>query len=137
MLDALQNAFGGSGWPYALLAYLVLGWGSGAPLWSALGALHVHSGLAFGSGTTRVRGDGLPYMFLLPNLIIFGLFTFAPFFINVGFSLTEGQSINFDARALAGDNNLQRLLAETSIDTGLPNREDDKFTAAVADTSFL
>jgi alpha-1,4-digalacturonate transport system permease protein len=134
MLDALQNAFGGSGWPYALLAYLVLGWvlvRPSGPLWgrfmSILGwPLEV---------AQRVSGaTGLPYMFLLPNLIIFGLFTFAPFFINVGFSLTEGQSINFDARALAGDNNLQRLLAETSIDTGLPNREDDKFTAAVADT---
>ncbi len=37
----------------------------------------------------------LPYMFLIPNLLIFGLYTFAPLFINIGFAVTDGQSINF------------------------------------------
>ncbi len=134
MLDALYNAFGTSGWPYAFVLYLILGWvivRPNGPLWgqfmSALGwPIEVAQRI---SGAT-----GLPYLFLLPNLLIFGLFTFAPFFINIGFSVTEGQSINFENRAFAGTDNLERLLAETSIDTGMPNQEDDKFLEAVADT---
>lgn len=134
MLDALYNAFGTSGWPYAFVIYLMIGWvlvRPNGPIWgqfmSALGwPIEIAQRL---SGST-----GLPYMFLLPNLLVFGLFTFAPFFINIGFSATEGQSINFDSRDWAGLDNARRLLAETSIDTGLPNLEDDKFLEAVADT---
>jgi len=134
MLDALYNAFGNSGWPYAFILYLILGWvivRPRGPFWgqfmSALGwPIEVAQRI---SGAT-----GLPYLFLLPNLLVFGLFTFAPFFINIGFSVTEGQSINFESRAYAGNDNLERLLSETSIDTGLPNQEDDKFLEAVADT---
>ncbi|UWR21879.1 carbohydrate ABC transporter permease [Sulfitobacter sp. S190] len=134
MLDALYNAFGTSGWPYAVLIYLAIGWvlvrptgGIGGQLMSALGwPIEM---------VQRVAGaTGLPYLFLIPNMLVFGLFTFAPFFINIGFSVTEGQSINFESREWAGADNLDRLLAETSIDTGLENREDDKFLAAVADT---
>jgi len=85
--------------------------------------------------TQRLAGTtGLPYLFLLPNMLVFGMFTFAPMFMNIGFSVTDGQSINFDQRMYSGSDNLQRLLSETQIDTGGENREDDKFLAAVADT---
>ncbi|MEE2946028.1 MAG: sugar ABC transporter permease [Pseudomonadota bacterium] len=85
-----------------------------------------------------LAGSGpLPYLFLLPNLLVFGVFTFAPLFINVGFSFTEGQSILFEDRPYAGDNNWQRLLGETQIDTGAENREDDKFYTAIMQTGVF
>ncbi|GLQ36341.1 hypothetical protein GCM10007939_26250 [Amylibacter marinus] len=134
MLEALSNAFSGNSWPVAFIIYLVLGWvlvrpkgRIGGQLMSALGwPIEIAQRL---SGAT-----GLPYIFLLPNMIIFGLFTFSPLFINIGFSVTEGQSILFENRPYAGLDNARRLLAETQIDTGALNREDDKFLQAVADT---
>jgi len=134
MLDALYHAFGNSGWPYAFLIYLAIGWAITRPTGPLFGRFMSMLGWPL-EMTQRLSGStGLPYLFLLPNLLIFGLFTFSPFFINMGFSVTEGQSINFDTREWAGADNLHRLLAETSIDTGMPNQEDDKFLDAVAST---
>lgn len=135
MLIALDAAFAGSPWPWAFLLYLLVGWIVVRPtgaLWgqfmSALGwPLEV---------AQRVSGaSGLPYLFLLPNMLIFGLFTFAPLFINIGFATTQGSSINFEQRDWAGADNLARLTAETSPDTGLQNREAVKFADAVFDTA--
>ena len=134
MWNAIATAFGNPFWLIALVIYLVIGWllvrpngPIGSQLMSAIGwPLEV---------TQKIAGaTGLPYLFLLPNMIIFGLYTFAPFFINVGFAGTEGQSINFDSRDFAGLDNARRLLAETSIDTGMQNMEDDQFIRAAADT---
>ena len=86
----------------------------------------------------KMAGDApLPYLFLIPNMLIFGLFTFAPLFINLGFSFTEGASINFDQRPYAGGDNWARLLSDTQIDTGGENREDDKFYRSVMDTAVF
>lgn len=134
MLDAIVNAFAGTRWPLGIVLYLIVGLvvlrpsGSiGSRFMSALGwPLELAQKL---SGAT-----GLPYLFLLPNMLVFGLFTFAPMFINIGFSMSDGQSINFDQRVFSGSDNYQRLLSETQIDTGGINQEDDKFKAAVADT---
>jgi len=134
MLEAIQNAFSGTHWPLGFALYLLVGLvvakpsgGLGSRFMAALGwPLELSQRLA---GATS-----LPYIFLLPNMLVFGIFTFAPMFINMGFSVTEGQSIYFDQRPYAGSDNLQRLLSETQIDTGGVNREDDKFLAAVADT---
>ena len=76
----------------------------------------------------------LPYLFLFPNLLIFGLFTFMPLFMNFGFSLTDGASINFSSREFSGLDNLARIALQTQIDTGIENMEDDKFRAAIVDT---
>jgi len=85
--------------------------------------------------TQRLAGStGLPYLFLLPNMLVFGLFTFAPMFINIGFSVSDGQSINFDQRIYSGSDNFQRLTSDIQPDTGGLNREDDKFADAVMDT---
>ncbi len=134
MIDALYNAFGTTLWPYAFLVYLALGWVLVRPTGPMGGQFMSALGWPIEIAQRISGATGLPYLFLLPNLLVFGLFTFAPFFINIGFSATEGQSINFEAREFAGLDNARRLLAETSIDTGMPNQEDDKFTAAVADT---
>lgn len=134
MLDAIVNAFTGSRWPVAIALYLLVGLVAlrptgtfGARFMSALGwPLEL---------TQRLAGaTGLPYLFLLPNMLVFGLFTFAPMFINIGFSMTDGQSINFDQRVYSGSDNFQRLTSDVQLDTGGINQEDDKFQRAVADT---
>ena len=137
MSEAFVNAFAGSGWPYSFLAYLVVGAivarPRGGPVSRFMGVLGWPIELA-----QRFAGSGpLPYLFLLPNLLIFGIYTFAPLFINVGFSFTEGQSINFAERPLAGTDNWARLLSERQIDTGAENLEDDKFYRSVMDTSVF
>lgn len=79
----------------------------------------------------------LPYLFLLPNLLVFGIYTFAPFFINIGFSATEGQSILFSERDWAGTDNWSRLFSDIQPDTGGRNLEVDKFHRSVMDTAVF
>lgn len=45
---------------------------------------------------------GVPYAFLLPNMAIFGLFTFAPMLLNFWVSMTGGGSISLTARPFVG-----------------------------------
>lgn len=45
---------------------------------------------------------GVPYAFLLPNMLIFGLFTFAPMILNFYVSFTSGQSISLFDRPFVG-----------------------------------
>ncbi len=86
----------------------------------------------------KLAGHGpLPYLFLLPNLLVFGIYTFAPFFINIGFSATEGSSILFPERNFAGGDNWARLLSDIQPDTGRANLEDDKFYRSVMDTAVF
>lgn len=131
--EAISDAFSGV-WPFYLFAYLALGWVIVRPSGSFMDQLVAVVGWPI-EATQRVAGvTGLPYLFLLPNFLVFGLYTFAPLFVNVGFSVTEGQSILFADRPFAGTDNFERLLGDTNIDTGLENREDDKFLQAVVDT---
>ena len=137
MWIALEAAFAGSPWPLAFLAYMVVGLIVSRPKGSFTARFMSVVGWPI-ELVQKLSGSGpLPYLFLLPNLLVFGLFTFAPLFINVGFSFTEGQSINFADRPYAGTENWQRLLSETQIDTGAENLEDDKFYQALMDTAVF
>lgn len=132
-LDAVADAFSGR-WPLYLLIYLALGWVIVRPGGRLIDQAIAVLGWPI-EATQRIAGvTGLPYLFLLPNFLVFGLYTFAPLFVNVGFSVTEGQSILFSERPYAGADNFDRLLSDVNIDTGQENREDDKFLRAVADT---
>ncbi|WP_417270717.1 carbohydrate ABC transporter permease [Celeribacter sp.] len=137
MRDAFAAAFSGSSWPLALLIYMLIGWAILRPSGSFWTRFCTVIGWPLEMVQRLAGATGLPYLFLLPNMLIFGLFTFAPLFINIGFSVTDGQSIQFEERTFAGADNLSRLLSETQIDTGAENREDDKFKAAVYDTAIF
>ena len=51
----------------------------------------------------RIWGrGGVPYALLLPNLLIFGLFTFAPMILNFYVSMTSGTSISLFDRPFVG-----------------------------------
>ncbi len=134
MLEPILNAFSNTSWTIGVLTYLIIGvlltrdsGGIGSRFMSSLGWPF--------ELLQKFRGStGLPYLFLLPNMLIFGIFTFAPMFINMGFSVTDGRSINFEQRTYSGSDNFQRLLSETQIDTGGANQENEKFLAAVKHT---
>ena len=134
MLDAVVNAFAGTHWPLGIVLYVIVGLVVLRPTGSIGSRFMTALGWPLELAQRLSGATGLPYLFLLPNMLIFGLFTFAPMFINIGFSMTDGESINFDQRVYSGSDNYQRLLSETQIDTGGINQEDDKFKAAVADT---
>ena len=85
--------------------------------------------------TQRLSGTKyIPYLFLLPNMVIFGLFTFAPLGVNFGFSATDGMSIMFSNREFSGLDNVYRIFSDTQIDTGLENYQDDKFYSSLVNT---
>ena len=44
----------------------------------------------------------MPYIFLLPNLIFFGLFVIVPLGVNVAFSVTGGDELLFAEREFSG-----------------------------------
>lgn len=134
MLEALLNAFSSPWWIAGLLIYGLIGilvirptGGAGSYLMTALGwPIEL---------TQRLAGaTGLPYLFLLPNMLVFGLFTFAPLFVSGGFAFTDGASINFDQRTFSGLDNAARLLQDINIDTGMGNPQAAEFRGAVTDT---
>ena len=52
----------------------------------------------------------------------------APLTINIGFAITDGQSINFPQREFSGTDNFERLTSDVQIDTGRENRETTSFS---------
>ena len=134
MLDAITAAFSGTRWPLAIGIYLLVGWVLVHPTGGWVSRFMSVLGWPL-ELTQRLAGStGIPYLFLLPNMLVFGLFTFAPLFINIGFSVSDGQSINFEQRVYSGSDNLQRLTSDVQIDTGGVNQEDDKFERALIET---
>ncbi|MBC6408110.1 MAG: sugar ABC transporter permease [Rhodobacteraceae bacterium] len=58
---------------------------------------------------------GVPYVLLLPNMLIFGMFTFLPMILNFYVSFTGGESINLLQRPLVGSANYGRILDCESV----------------------
>ncbi|WP_421726106.1 carbohydrate ABC transporter permease [Bauldia sp.] len=53
--------------------------------------------------------QGVPFMLLMPNMIIFGLFTFVPLILNFYVSMTSGESILLHNRPFVGWENYARI----------------------------
>jgi len=58
---------------------------------------------------------GVPYALLLPNMLIFGFFTFAPMILNFYVSMTSGSSIALFNRPWVGFENYSRIFACENI----------------------
>ena len=54
---------------------------------------------------------GVPYAFLLPNMALFGLFTFAPMILNFWVSFTGGESISLLSRPYVGGENYRDIFS--------------------------
>jgi alpha-1,4-digalacturonate transport system permease protein len=79
---------------------------------------------------------GMAYVFLLPNLIIFGVFVLFPMLLNVYFALTGGTALFPQNRPYVGTQNFDTLLSCGSyLD---PNTcQEDRFWRAVRNTGFF
>ena len=79
---------------------------------------------------------GMAWTFLLPNLLLFGLFAFLPVFLNVSYALTGGDNVLLADRPDVGLRNFDRL---TDCDNFLdPNScLEDKFWRAVWNTCWF
>jgi alpha-1,4-digalacturonate transport system permease protein len=63
----------------------------------------------------RIGIARLPYVFLLPTMLIFGMFSFLPAVLNIWISFTGGSSTLVSARPFVGLQNYEALLACESI----------------------
>lgn len=64
--------------------------------------------------STWGRG-GVPYALLMPNMLIFGIFTFSPLLLNFYVSFTGGESISLFDRPLVGAENYRQIFDCESI----------------------
>lgn len=77
----------------------------------------------------------MAYFFILPNMLIFGIFVLLPMFLNFYIGFTSGQSIRLENREWVGTANLERLMdCENFTD---PNTcREDYFWHGVRNTIF-
>ena len=85
----------------------------------------------------RLGVRGLAWVFLLPNLVIFGMFTYLPLGLNFVYSLTGTDAILLQDRSFVGVENYQTLLnCENYLEPSSCHR--DRFWIAVYNTiSFV
>lgn len=137
MFEAVFNAFASPWWIGGVLLYGLIGIGLIRPTGGLLSYLMTALGWPIELAQRLAGATSLPYLFILPNMLIFGLFTFAPLFVSGGFAVTDGQSIAFGQRTWSGLDNAERLLRDTNIDTGLINPQAKAFRGSVADTALF
>jgi len=58
----------------------------------------------------RIGHVRMAYVFVLPNLLIFGIFILLPMFLNFYYGFTSGESILPENRVFVGTDNLEKLL---------------------------
>ena len=78
----------------------------------------------------------MAYLFLLPNLLVFGIFILFPMGLNVYFAMTSGSNLYPQDRPFVGTANFERLL--TCEDYGNPNTcLEDRFWRAARNTGVF
>ena len=81
---------------------------------------------------------GVPYALLLPNMLIFGFFTFAPMLLNFYVSMTSGSSILLFDRPWVGFGNYSRIFAcENIFDPRTCANEGFNFWTAMFNTLWF
>ncbi len=131
-----------------LLTAVVLFWGLGGAIWlltrrrytlrqvpqflmDLLGFPVELAQAVFGRG-------GVPYALLLPNMLIFGLFTFAPMILNFYVSMTGGSSIALFDRPWIGWNNYTRVFnCENFFEPRTCSNEGFNFWTAMFNTLWF
>lgn len=88
-------------------------------------------------GLQRILGvRRIAWVFLAPNLLVFGLFTFLPILLNFGYATTGGSDILLGSRPFVGGENFATLLAcESYLDPGSCTK--DLFWRAVFNTGLF
>jgi alpha-1,4-digalacturonate transport system permease protein len=88
----------------------------------------------FGPLQRLIGIKGMPYVFVLPNLLIFGIFILFPMLMNFVYAFTGGTNFFPEQRAWVGTRNFEQLLTCTSFLDPNTCRED-RFWRAIFNTS--
>lgn len=79
---------------------------------------------------------GMAYVFVLPNLLIFGVFILLPMLLNFAYAFTGGNRLFLDDRPYVGTRNVEQLFeCETMAD--YTTCREDKFIRAVGNTFWF
>lgn len=79
---------------------------------------------------------GMAYLFVIPNLIIFGIFILLPMFLNFGYAFTGGTKLFLDERPYVGTRNVEQLFqCEDLLD--YRTCREDKFIRAIGNTAWF
>lgn len=79
---------------------------------------------------------GMAYVFVLPNLLIFGIFILLPMFLNFGYAFTGGSELFLENRPFVGTANLEQLFQCQDFFDYTTCREDN-FIRALGNTFFF
>jgi alpha-1,4-digalacturonate transport system permease protein len=83
----------------------------------------------------RIGIDRMGYVFVLPNLLVFGIFILFPMLLNFYYGFTSGQSILPENRPFTGTANFEQLL--TCADYAQPTScREDIFWRSISSTSL-
>lgn len=78
---------------------------------------------------------GVPYALLLPNMLIFGFFTFVPMILNFYVSFTGGSSISLFDRPVVGGENYARIFdCDSLLDPSTCSNEGRSFWRAMGNS---
>ncbi|KRD60590.1 MULTISPECIES: carbohydrate ABC transporter permease [Sinorhizobium/Ensifer group] len=84
----------------------------------------------------RLGIGGMATFFLLPNMLIFGIFVLLPFFINFAYSMTGGTALFLPDRSFVGGDQYARLF--DCVNYTNPNScAEDTFWTAVGNTAWF
>lgn len=72
----------------------------------------------------RIGTTGMAYLFVLPNLLIFGIFILLPMLLNFGYAFTGGTELRLNERPFVGAANFDTLLMCESFTAPNSCRED-------------
>jgi alpha-1,4-digalacturonate transport system permease protein len=89
--------------------------------------------IIFGTIQRWIGLNRMPYIFVLPNLLVFGIFILFPMLLNFGYAFTGGAEFFLDQRHWVGTANFEQLLScENYLD---PNScSQDRFWRAIFGT---
>jgi alpha-1,4-digalacturonate transport system permease protein len=89
------------------------------------------------SGIQRVIGiKGMAYLFVVPNLLIFGIFILLPMLLNFGYAFTGGTSIYLNQRPAVGTRNVEQLFNCENL-LNYTTCQEDRFIRAVGNTFWF
>ncbi len=93
--------------------------------------------IAFSALQSAVGIRGMAYVFVLPNLLIFGIFILLPMLLNFGYAFTGGSQLYLENRPYVGTANIEQLFQCEDIFDYTTCREDG-FIRAIGNTiSFV
>lgn len=80
---------------------------------------------------------GMAYVFVLPNLIVFGFFILLPMLLNFGYAFTGGNNLFLNDRVYVGTQNIEQLFECDNNFLDYISCREDNFARAVQNTAWF